>query len=590
LLVFAGIAQTYAQAPKLISFNPASGPVGIKVTITGSGFDAVADSNVVYFGATRAIVNTASASRLSVTVPVGATYKPITVINKVTRLMGQSTLFFSPGFSPAVTGVDPRVRLAPATAAADVQIRDIDGDGKTDIITTDPATRKLMVFHNKATAGKIDTQSFAKPVMYPTGQQPGIVSVDDLNGDGKPDVILLNVGYSANPNGNNSLSFFQNLSVPGRIRLSAVTIIDSTETAPAVYHFQLKPGDKIARISDLDGDGKPDLAVLNTAGSVSIYRNIYVAGKPLKTMFGAPVTITLELKPTSFTIGDMDSDGKPDIVATNYNNSSMTLLRNSSTAGAITAASFQRMDIKLGFQPLTVNLTDVDGDGKPDAVIARPDNKPTTLIHNTSIPGRFAGMPISLANLNSISNYNDEIILQDINGDAKPDLLTLNADLSSVYLYTNKSVPGQTSKDYFDTEVNCPVVTIPDCTGDLDGDGRPDMIIGSIFGIDIYRGKSAVGQTQVLQPFISELSEGDMDIYPNPASVSTNVKYTLPLQSDVLITVRNNYGQLLQTIKAGKQDAGSHVNAIETSNLKMGVYVITLSAGNLNKTGKLLIK
>lgn len=71
-------------------FSPASGPVGTIVTITGSNFSQVAPHNVVYFGKVRAIVSTATSSSLTVSVPFGATFTPITVIvNSLTAYTAQ---------------------------------------------------------------------------------------------------------------------------------------------------------------------------------------------------------------------------------------------------------------------------------------------------------------------------------------------------------------------------------------------------------------------------------------------------------------------------------------------------------------------
>jgi hypothetical protein len=78
ILFFGIIAQVFSQ-PVVTSFNPASGPAGTTVTITGSNFSTTAASNSVYFGAVKATVTAATSTTLTVTVPVGATYKPITV-------------------------------------------------------------------------------------------------------------------------------------------------------------------------------------------------------------------------------------------------------------------------------------------------------------------------------------------------------------------------------------------------------------------------------------------------------------------------------------------------------------------------------
>lgn len=73
------ILQVAAQPPTITSFTPASGPIGTAVTITGTNFSLVAADNIVYFGAVKAVVSTASATSLTVTVPTGTTYQPITV-------------------------------------------------------------------------------------------------------------------------------------------------------------------------------------------------------------------------------------------------------------------------------------------------------------------------------------------------------------------------------------------------------------------------------------------------------------------------------------------------------------------------------
>jgi hypothetical protein len=590
VLVFTGISQIFAQAPKVASFSPLNGPVGTQITINGSGFNAIADSNVVYFGAARAIVKTANVSQLTVMVPAGATYTPLSVINKVTKLSGVSTLAFTETFPPDVVSFDPKFRLLHDTSAMNVRVGDIDGDGKTDIIATSPTLNLLMVLHNKSTAGEINKKSFATPIIYKTSIQAGITAITDMDGDGKPDIVLMNVGYTIKPNGNNSLSFFHNVSKPGTIKLMAVAITDSSATAPANYNFKLKPGDFVARVGDYDGDGRPDIAVLNSAGFITIYHNTYVAGQPLKTLFGVPDSIAVGPSPTTFTTGDMDGDGKLDIVVTNYANSSITVLHNTSITGSSKVSSFQRTDFPLNYHPSTASLGDVDGDGILDVIIAGPGDKPTTLIHNTSTPGHFKEAIINIENLHLFGNYNDDFLIQDLDGDGKPDLLTLNTERKTVNLYTNKSAPGQINSDYFNKEVTCPLITIPDCIADLDGDGRPDIIIGSAFGIDIYRIKSAQVQAQVVT---TTLPLDELVIYPNPAvtATATNVKYTLPVNSDVLISVYNRGGTLLKSFKGeGIQAAGIHVKSIELSDLRMGVYVITITANNYNKAGKLLIQ
>ncbi len=72
------------------SFTPSSGPIGTNVTITGTNFNSVPANNIIYFGAVRATVTSGTTTSLNVTVPAGATYQPISVLDNSTGLTGYS--------------------------------------------------------------------------------------------------------------------------------------------------------------------------------------------------------------------------------------------------------------------------------------------------------------------------------------------------------------------------------------------------------------------------------------------------------------------------------------------------------------------
>ncbi len=59
----------WAQIPTISSFAPDSGPIGSTVVINGANFSTTPSNNIVYFGATQAVVSTSSPTQLSVTVP-----------------------------------------------------------------------------------------------------------------------------------------------------------------------------------------------------------------------------------------------------------------------------------------------------------------------------------------------------------------------------------------------------------------------------------------------------------------------------------------------------------------------------------------
>src|SRR5687768_15168145 len=59
------LSQCLFSQPVISSFTPGSGPVGSTVIISGSNFNATASLNIVYFGATKAIVNNATLNSLT---------------------------------------------------------------------------------------------------------------------------------------------------------------------------------------------------------------------------------------------------------------------------------------------------------------------------------------------------------------------------------------------------------------------------------------------------------------------------------------------------------------------------------------------
>ena len=85
--------EVFAQKPVISSFSPTREKIGSTVIITGNNFSNTTSSNFVYFGDVKARVVTASATSLSVIVPAGAGYKPVSVT--VNGLTAYSSLPFS---------------------------------------------------------------------------------------------------------------------------------------------------------------------------------------------------------------------------------------------------------------------------------------------------------------------------------------------------------------------------------------------------------------------------------------------------------------------------------------------------------------
>ena len=203
--------------PIITSFVPASGSAGSSVTITGNNFNAIAANNIVFFGAVKAGITAASATSLTVTVPFGATYQPITVTTN--GLTGYSSKPFIQTFAGGITigqgSFEPRFDSATDIRPTGIAIADFDGDGKPDIVTANNYSTSnaasVSILRNTSSAGAI---SFAPKLDLPTAAYSYAVACADINGDGKPDLVYSNIVA-------NTISVLKNISTAGNISFAA---------------------------------------------------------------------------------------------------------------------------------------------------------------------------------------------------------------------------------------------------------------------------------------------------------------------------------------------------------------------------------
>ena len=117
-------------------------------------------------------------------------------------------------------------------------------------------------------------------------------------------------------------------------------------------------------IADFNGDGIPDLAVVNPAGSVSVYLGNGHGG------FTANGPFAVAGSPQSIAVADFNGDGLPDIVTADGNGTSVSVLMNTSTKGASTVTFAGHKDFTVGSYPAAIAIGDFNRDGLPDIATA----------------------------------------------------------------------------------------------------------------------------------------------------------------------------------------------------------------------------
>lgn len=453
LLLLFTITYLFSSAqPAITSFSPVSGPVGTTVTINGTNFNTTPASNIVFFGATMASVSAASATSLTVTVPVGATYQYISVTNLSSNLTAYSVQPFTVTLGCGSISFAPKVDFATATQPFGVAIGDVDGDSKSDLAVTNIVSNSVSVYRNTAVAGTI---SFAAKVDFTTGTNPYGDAISDIDGDGKPEILTVNAA-------SNTVSVFRNTCTPGTISFAA-KIDFSTGTLPY-----------IVAVGDLDRDGKPDIAIPNNGvgiNTVSVLRN---TSSPGTISFAAKVDYGTGTYPRFATIGDIDGDGKPDLIVGNQTAATVSIFRNTSVSGAISFAA--KVDFASGANTFGIAVIgDVDGDGKPDMVVANGGATTVSVYRNTSVAGTLSfAAKVDFAT--GATPYS--VSLGDLDGDGLPDVLVSDLTGTALSAYRNTSTPGTVSLaakvDY--TTGSLPAIA---AVGDLDGDGKPDLAVAN---------------------------------------------------------------------------------------------------------------
>jgi hypothetical protein len=229
----------------------------------------------------------------------------------------------------------------------------------------------------------------------------GFVAVGDLNGDGKPDMVVTSVT-------GNSVSVM--LGTGG-----------GAFGPPVKYAVGLSPLE--IAIGDLNGDGKPDLVVTNQVdGTLSILLNAGAgAFNPAQTL-----TLGLGTAPEGVAIADLNGDGRKDIIVVLGGTGSVAVLLNSAL-GFTTATTYP-----VGNMPSFVSAVDLNGDGALDlAVSNNTDNSVSILINNGN--GTFkpkTDIPLNGGAVPCVDP--DALTAADFNQDGKQDLAVICSDSSSV--------------------------------------------------------------------------------------------------------------------------------------------------------------
>ncbi|MBR9998372.1 MAG: VCBS repeat-containing protein [Cyclobacteriaceae bacterium] len=480
ILTFSSIGLL-AQKPSISNFSPSSTTTGDTVTIFGSGFGTDINDMNVHFGALDGSILQASQDLLEVVVPPGATYRSLTVTNLNSGLSGYSYSPFLLSYSGNafdVNGVSAPINYSSENELYDLSLNDFDRDGRVDIITANNNSNLITVYQNSSTVGNV---SFTKKLITINSSTLNVNS-GDLDGDGKPDVVI---SKSGNPG--DRVYILRNTSTVGNITF-------------ATPGFLLVDGN-IARkieIEDLDLDGLPELIVTNQENSrISIFKNSSTPGainfQPLQTIELVDNNVS-GLNTSGLSVRDLNGDGYPEIVTTQFLEKNVYILPNLSEPGMLQFGTLNILSIPGNIINLVIG--DINLDGKPDIILSKLQQNRVSILLNNGTGNSIGFGPETLFVVNDRPWGLD---LGDINGDGKVDILTASISYADrkISVLENQSSGG--TLNLATKYVPTPEITRNLKMGDVDNDGKPDLVLTSIetFNVTILRNENCY------QPVIS---------------------------------------------------------------------------------------
>ena len=437
-------------------------------------------------------------------------------------------------------------------------------------------------------------------------------AIGDVDNDGNNDVVFGSYDgnlYILNSAGTQELSYPQNGYIVG---------------SPA--------------LADLDNDG--DLEIVFTTQRGVSYGDLYAIHHDGSNMDGFPTGIGERIM-VGAAIGDLEADGEKDIVVCTWDDKIYALDRNG--------------NIKPGFPFLSTNrfnspptLIDIDNDGKLEIVVGNDSGLLHILHHDGNEMARFDTADdirggISVSDINNDGSYEilftgyddllhilDPLEMQELQGwpvdlDANSLSEPITADLDNdgdlEIIGANKNGKifvfhhDGTSYNHFPIILSGNIESTP-AVGDMDNDGDYEIAIATTMGLKVIDLKTELGPTISWKIHrgntyrtgsfgLTTLSFDDKEKvlpnkfivkanYPNPFNPTTQIRYNLPEDKFVNITIYDLLGRKVRSLMNDSQIMGYYTITWDAKNdmgegVSAGMYIYTIQAGEFRATKKMVL-
>jgi formylmethanofuran dehydrogenase subunit C len=364
---------------------------------------------------------------------------------------------------------------------------DMNADGRTDLIVSaygySSNTGRAYIFYND---GSIPTTAATADVIITgeSGYFGSALTTGDLNSDGRTDFVVTAPRYSTQTG--RAYIFYNDGSIPTTAATADVTITGNATND--YFGTSLTTG-------DLNSDGRMDLIVGAEVYSTQTGRAyiFYNDGSIPTTAATADVTITGSATNDYFggflTTGDLNADGKIDLIVGAYGYSSNTgrayIFYNDGSIPTAASSADVIITGESGYFGSALTTGDLNSDGRIDLIVGAYGYSSTgrayIFYNDGSIPTTAATADVIISGEATGSYFGASLITGDFNSDGKNDFVSgayygFTANDGKAYIFysqngvlnTNRNITGEASSSFN-------ILT----TGDLNADGRVDLIVGA---------------------------------------------------------------------------------------------------------------
>lgn len=324
---------------------------------------------------------------------------------------------------------------------------DFNKDGLTDIAAVSRGNATLTIYKKK------DTGGYTSLVTVPVGNQPNALAAKDLNEDGNMDAVVVN-------SKSNTLTILLGDGA-GAFPLVNTIGLPSAATSPTGL-----------AVADFNLDGHLDLAVAARGDGAPVVL-IYLAAvdgvtmKATGTFTLSPIVVPSPPDPRALATADLDKDGRPDLGLLSTD-STVTLYLGTNTGGFVNGGVF---NVRPNAQGLT--FADFDGDTLQDAALTFSDTNSVQVLLATG-PAQFpsAGSGPSSVVVNPLGKMAARSSLTD-EGLPITDLLSSNVTTRALES-VGMSDPGTLAVAPLLALASPPVAVE---LADMNGDGLQDAVV-----------------------------------------------------------------------------------------------------------------